>query len=149
MRLTLVERQTHFSLALLSYRVCFVVFENWSCLSFVLPNRKNSLGPVCSPFSKESRWEMVQRSCNIQLQRWVEKADARTSDVSPSWPMTEMVRSKVVHPMSDLKEVLFLAAQISRGNTLHQYHLETASVTSSLTWNVVKENLLKKPNHFY
>ena len=48
--------------------------------------------PVCSQFSKESRREMVQRSCNIQLQTSVEKSDARKSDVSPRWPMSEMVR---------------------------------------------------------
>ena len=48
--------------------------------------------PVCSQFSKESRREMVQRSCNIQLQTSVEKSDARKNDVSPRRPMSEMVR---------------------------------------------------------
>ena len=57
-----------------------------------LTNRKKSSVPVCSQFSKESRRETVQRSCNIQLQTSVEKCDARKSDVSPRWPMSEMVR---------------------------------------------------------
>ena len=60
----------------------------FSCLT----NRKKTSVPVCSQFSKESRREMVQRSCNIQLQTSVEKSDARKSDVSPRWPMSEMVR---------------------------------------------------------
>ena len=33
----------------------------------LLANRKNASVPVCSQFSKESRWEMGQWSCNIQL----------------------------------------------------------------------------------
>ena len=43
--------------------------------------------PVCSQLSMESRWEMVQWSCNIQLQRSVEKSDAKSSDT-----MKEMLR---------------------------------------------------------
>jgi len=61
-------------------------------LLFLLSKRKNSSVPVCSQFSKESRWEMMQWSCNIQLQTTLEKSEARNSDVNPRWPMTEMVR---------------------------------------------------------
>jgi len=48
--------------------------------------------PVCRQLSMERRWETVQWSCNIQLQRSAEKADARNSDTTPRWPMREMLR---------------------------------------------------------
>ncbi|KAK4806040.1 hypothetical protein QYF61_007017 [Mycteria americana] len=54
-------------------------------------DRKLSV-PVCSQFSKESRRELVQRSCTIQLQPSVEKSDVRKSDASPRWLMRELLR---------------------------------------------------------
>ncbi|KAK4806078.1 hypothetical protein QYF61_010287 [Mycteria americana] len=42
-------------------------------------------------FSKESRRELVQRSCTIQLQPSVDNSDVRKSDASLRWPMGEMV----------------------------------------------------------
>jgi len=48
--------------------------------------------PVGSQLSMERRWEMVQWSCNIQLQRSVEKSDAKSSETSTRWPMREMLR---------------------------------------------------------
>jgi len=74
--------------------------------------------PVCSQsaaLSKESRWEMMQWSCNIQLQASGEKSEARNTDLIPRWPMTGLreLRSKVFHTVSDLKELLFLPVQIS------------------------------------
>ena len=49
--------------------------------------RKNP--SVCSQVSKESRWELVQRGCNMQLQTSVQKCGVRKSDVNASWPMRE------------------------------------------------------------
>ena len=93
--------------------------------------------PVCSQFSKESRQEMVQRSCNIQLQTSVEKSDVRTSDARPRGPIREMVgfgevRSKVFHRVSGLKGLLFLPAHICLGDPLDQQQLENAAITSSV-----------------
>jgi len=50
--------------------------------------RKNP--SVCSQVSKESRWELVQRGCNIQLQTSVQMSGVRESDASTRWPMREM-----------------------------------------------------------
>jgi len=61
-------------------------------LIFLLSKRKNSSVPVCSQFSKESRWGMMQCRGGIQLRTSVEKSEARNSDVNPRRPMTEMVR---------------------------------------------------------
>ena len=57
----------------------------------LLAKRKNPSVPVGSEFSKEHRWKMVQRSCNIQLQTSVESSDARKSEVSPRGLMRKMV----------------------------------------------------------
>ena len=84
----------------------------------LLENSRNPSAPVCSQFSKESRWGVVQWSCHLQLQRSVENSDVRKRDVNPSWPMTEMVRwgevrSKVVHTVPDLEGLLLLPVQTS------------------------------------
>jgi len=60
-------------------------------LIILLSKRKNSSVPLCSQFSKESRWEMMQCRGSIQFQASVEKSEARKSDISPRRPMTEMV----------------------------------------------------------
>lgn len=57
----------------------------------LLAKRKSPAAPMWSHFSKESRWELMQGSCNIQLQPWVEKSDVRQSDLSPRWSKAEMV----------------------------------------------------------
>ncbi len=54
-------------------------------------NEGNPAVPVCSQVSQESRWELVQRSCHLQLQTWVEKSDVRKSDASPRRSMRGMV----------------------------------------------------------
>ena len=60
-------------------------------LSFCLVAMKRRPAvPVCSQVSKESRWELVQRSCYLQLQPSVVKCDV--SEASPRRPMLEMVR---------------------------------------------------------
>jgi len=61
-------------------------------LIFLLSKRKKSSVLLCSQFSKESRWEVMQWTGSIQLQTSVEKSEARKSNLSPRWPMTEMVR---------------------------------------------------------
>ena len=53
-------------------------------LSFCLFEMKRKAAvPVCNQLSEESRWELVQRSCNLQLQTSVEKCDVRSSNASP------------------------------------------------------------------
>ena len=52
--------------------------------------KRNLPVPVCSRFSKESRWELVRRSCTIQVQTSAEKSDVRKRDASPRWPMREL-----------------------------------------------------------
>ena len=64
---------------------------DFSVLYFLFKKRKYPSVPVCSQFSKESRWELVQRSWNRQLQSSVEKADVRKTDASPRVLMREMV----------------------------------------------------------
>jgi len=61
-------------------------------LIIFLANRKTPAVRVYSQLSVERRWEMVQWSCNIQLQRRVKESDAKSSDTSPRWPMREMLR---------------------------------------------------------
>ena len=64
---------------------------NLTMLSFsLLTMKSNPAVPVCSQVSKESRWELVQRSCYLQLQPSVVKCDV--SAASPRRPMLEMVR---------------------------------------------------------
>ena len=64
---------------------------DFSVLFCLFTKRKYPSVPVCSQFSKESRWERVQRSCNRQLQSSLEKADVRKRDASPRLLMREMV----------------------------------------------------------
>jgi len=88
--------------------------------------RRNPSAPVCIQVSKASRRELVQRSCNIQLQTSVPKSGARKSDASAKERDVRagVVRSKVLHAMSDLKSLLFLPMQVSKGDTVDQYQLE-------------------------
>ena len=65
----------------------------------LLANRKNPSVPVCSQLSKEIRWEMVQRSCNIELQTSLEKSDVRKSDVLAAFQYL-----KVKYQSSKLKD---------------------------------------------
>jgi len=70
--------------------------------------------PVCSQFSKESRWEMMQWSCNIQLQTSVEKSEERKTDCKTQLANNRNggvgeVRSKVPRTVSDLKGLFPLA----------------------------------------
>ena len=55
--------------------------------------------PVCSQLPKETRWEMVQWSCNIQLQTSVEKSDVRKSGVIAAFQYL-----KVKYQSSKLKD---------------------------------------------
>ena len=71
--------------------MCFVFELDFALIFSFLANSKAPAVPVCSQLSMERRWEMVQWSCNIQLQRSVEKSDAKSSDTSPRWPMRETI----------------------------------------------------------
>lgn len=42
---------------------------------------------MCSWFSEESKWELVQRKSNTELRASEEKSDVRQSDESPMGPM--------------------------------------------------------------
>lgn len=45
---------------------------------------------VCSQFTKESRWDLEQRSSEIWLLISVERSGVRKSGASPMWPVREM-----------------------------------------------------------
>lgn len=78
-------RQHGFSIELRS--VCYCLL-NFTMLSFcLLAMKRYPAVPVCSQVSKEGRWELVQRSCYLQLQT-LDKSDV--SDASPRSPMSEM-----------------------------------------------------------
>ena len=71
-------------------RVGYCLLNLTMLSSSLLTMKRNAAVPVCSQVSKESRWELVQRSCYLQLQPSVVKCDV--SAASPRRPMLEMVR---------------------------------------------------------
>lgn len=93
--LSLVEGDPHWWQHVLGIQLRSVFSFNNECnqfyFGFLSKNKKNPSFPLCSQVSKESRGELVQRSCNIQLQTAVEEFDVRTKDASTTWLMREIM----------------------------------------------------------
>lgn len=84
-------RWTQFRLDIELRHLFYLFVTSYHLLICVFKTKKNLFVPVCSQFSNESSWKLVERGFNIHLQTSVEKSDVRKSDVSSRCAMTERV----------------------------------------------------------